>query len=73
MKELTLQVPDTKYSFFVELLKSLKFVKQVNGMVATSPSKEEYLKGLRGAVSEMNLIKAKKKKAVPFNEFMNEL
>ena len=55
----------------MELIKSLKFIKKVETEEVTS--KEQILKGLQGAVEELNLIKAGKKRAQPLNKFLNEL
>ena len=71
MKQITLQIPDKKYSFFMELIKNLDFVKKIEE--DHEPSKEEILDGLREAVKELNLIKAGKKKARNAEEFLNEL
>lgn len=71
MKQITLQIPDKKYSFFMELIKNLDFVKKIKE--DDERSKEEILDGLREAVEELNLIKAGKKKARNAEEFLNEL
>ena len=71
MKQITIHIPDNKFPFFMELIKSLKFIKKVETEEVTS--KEQILKGLQGAVEELNLIKAGKKRAQPLNKFLNEL
>ena len=71
MKQVTIQIPDDKFSFFMELIKSLKFVKRVE--TSDDPSKAEIMKGLQHAVEEVNLVKAGKHKAQPLSEFLNEL
>ncbi len=71
MKQITIHIPDNKVPFFMELVKSLKFIKKVETNEGTS--KEEVLQGLQEAVEEVNQIKAGKKKAQPLSEFLNEL
>ncbi len=72
MKEVTIQVPDKKYGLFLELMKSLSFVKKVK-TVDDEPTKEEILDGIRQAVKEVNLIKQGKLKARPIQELLDEL
>lgn len=71
MKQITIHIPDNKFSFFMELIKSLKFIKRVETEEVSS--KEEVLKGLQEAVEEVNQIKAGKKKAQPLSEFLDGL
>jgi hypothetical protein len=71
MKQITIHIPDNKFPFFMELIKSLKFIKRVETEEVSS--KEEILKGLKEAVVEVNQIKAGKKKAQPLTEFLNGL
>ncbi len=71
MKTLTLEIPDKKYQFFKELIKSLDFVKEVG--TDKEPGKEQIIEGIREAVSEVKAIKTGKKKAVLLKDFLNEL
>lgn len=71
MKQITIHIPNNKFTFFMELIKSLKFVKKVEADENTS--KEQIMQGLQEAVDEVNLIKAGKKKAQPLSEFLDEL
>jgi hypothetical protein len=71
MKQVTLSIPDKKYSFFIELVNSLGFVKKIDG--ETSQAREEILDGVREAVQEMNLIKQGKLKARDAREIIHEL
>ena len=64
-----LDIKDDKVSFFMELLRNFPFVKAK----PLTPFKAEVLEGLEEAVEEVNLIKAGKKKALPLNEFLNDL
>ena len=76
MMEITIAVPDNKFSFTAELFNNLKFVKKVttnediDGRVA---SKKEFIKDIKEAVKEVNLIKAGKKKGTLLKEFLDEL
>jgi hypothetical protein len=72
MKEITVQVSDEKHEMFLELMKSLSFVKKVK-TVDDEPTKEEILDGIRQAVKEVNLIKQGKLKARPIQELLDEL
>jgi len=71
MKHITLEIPDNKYSFFLELIKNFDFVKKIE--VAKEPTKKEILQGIREAAEEVKLIKAGKCKAVSLKEFLNEV
>ena len=70
MKQITLNIPDKKYSFFMELVKNLDFIKKVKD---DEPTKEEILEGIRQAVKEVNLIKAGKLKAISAKDLLREL
>ena len=71
MKQLTIQVPDKKYPFLIELINNLGFKKIEKN--DDEPTKEQILAGIREAVEEVNQIKAGKKKAVLLKDFLNEL
>ena len=70
MKHVTVQVPDKKYPFFLELVSSLG-LKKIHS--DNKSGKEEILAGVKEAVEEMKLIKAGKKKARNAEDFLNEL
>jgi hypothetical protein len=72
MRQVTLHIPDKKYPLFIELAKSLDFVKKIEEKEA-DPSKEQILHGIKQAVKEINLIKAGKLKARDARELINEL
>jgi hypothetical protein len=72
MKEVTVQIPNKKYEIFLELMKSLTFVKKVK-TVDDEPTKKEILDGIRQAVKEVNLIKQGKLKPTSLKELLNEL
>lgn len=70
MKQVTIQVPDKKYPFFLELVDNLG-LKKVHS--DNKPGKEQVLAGVKEAVEELKLVKAGKKKARNAEDFLNEL
>ncbi len=60
MKQVTVEIPDKKYPFFMELVKSLG-LKNVSS--AKKQGKNDIRADIKDAVEEMKLIKAGKKKA----------
>jgi hypothetical protein len=72
MKQVTLQIPDKKYPFFMELVKNLGFAKEVE-LEEDEPSKEEIINNLKRGFEEMQLIKQGKLKTTPLKDFLNEL
>ena len=71
MKQVTLHIPDKKYPLFIELVKSIDFIKKIEE--THEPTKEQILKGIREAVQEVNLIKAGKIKGIDAKDLLNEL
>lgn len=71
MRQVTLHIPDKKYPLFIELAKSLDFIKKIEE--EPEPSKEQILHGIKQAVKEVNLVKAGKLKARDARELFNEL
>ena len=71
MKQITLHIPDKKVPFFMELIKSLKFIKKVETEEETS--KEEILQGIKEAVDQVNLAKQGKVKLKSARDLLNEL
>jgi hypothetical protein len=72
MKEVTVQIPNKKYQLFIEMMKSISFVKKVK-TEEDEPTKEEILDGIRQAAKEVNLIKQGKLKPTSLKEFLNDL
>lgn len=64
-----LDIKDSKAAFFMELLKSFKFVKAE----PLSEEKATLIKEIKESVDYMNLVKAGKAKARPAKEVLNEL
>ena len=64
-----LDIKDSKADFFMELLRSFKFVKAET----ITPEKARIIKNIKEAVEEMKLIRAGKLKGRPARELLNEL
>ena len=71
MKHLTIEVPEKKYPFMLELVRNLGFAKIEDE--DHEPTKEEILQGIREAVEEVKLAKQGKIKLQSAEEFLNEL
>jgi len=69
MKEVTLKIPDNKFRFFMELVKSLGFVQ----VASESDSEEEMVANITQGFKEMELYKEGKMKGTPLKDFLNEL
>jgi hypothetical protein len=70
MKQITVNIPDNKYSFFLELVKNLGLEKVKEEQVET---KEEVLKGIEQGFNEVKLIQEGKMKGTPLKDFLGEL
>ncbi len=71
MKQVTLNINDNKYLFFMELVKSLDFVQIEN--VDDGDSKEEIVANLTQGFKELKLYKEGKLKTTSAKEFLDEL
>lgn len=71
MRQVTLHIPDKKYPLFIELAKSIDFIKKIEEKKGSS--KEQILQGMRQAVKEINLVKTGKLKARDAKELIDEL
>ena len=72
MKQVTLHIPDEKYSLFMEFAKSIDFIKKID-VQDKEPTKELILQGVKQAVKEINLVKAGKLKAKDARQLIHEL
>ena len=66
MKQITINVPDSKFPLALDLIKNLKFVKKVTTseeVVDAPPTKKEFIRNLKKAFDEEKLIESGKKKA----------
>ena len=52
MKQVVLNVPDNKYSFFMELVKSLGFVK-VTGEAKLTRNQQEFIEGTKKSLDQV--------------------
>lgn len=70
MKQITLNIPDNKYEFFLELVKNLGLEK-----VKEEPmeAEQEALRGLEQSFKEVKLIQEGKMKGTPLKAFLDEL
>jgi hypothetical protein len=73
MKTITLQVPDSKTTSFLDLVKQLGYAKKVQVLEDKPRTKAEILEGIKEAVEEVKLIRAGKLKSVPLKDFLDEL
>ena len=71
MRQVTLHITNNKYPLFIEIAKSLDFVKKIEDEI--QPTKEQILKGLNEAVKEVNQIKTGKLKGISAKDLLNEL
>ncbi|WP_158858037.1 hypothetical protein [Lunatibacter salilacus] len=70
MKKITINIPDNKYSFFLELVKNLGLEKVKEEPVNAN---QDALKGLEQGFKEVKMIQDGKMKGTPLNEFLDEL
>lgn len=71
MKEITVQVPEKNYSFFIELVKRLGFVKLKKA--DDEPTKEQILQDIEESVEQVKQIKAGKLKGIRAKDLLKEL
>lgn len=73
MRQITLAIPDKKYSFFMDLIDNLRFVKKVKDEDGDEPTTQQILLNLDEAVEEVNLIRAGKLKGIAAKDVIDEL
>jgi hypothetical protein len=75
MKQLTIQIQDNKYPFFMELLKQFDYVSFTpeTSLSDEGDSEEAILEQIRQDVRELKLVLNGKHKARPARELLNEL
>ena len=69
MKQVTLNIKENKFRFFMELVKNLDFV-QVD---EEGDSKEAILSNIKKGLEEVKLARQGKLKTTPAKDFLNEL
>jgi hypothetical protein len=70
MKQITLNIPDNKYDFFLELIKNLGLEKVKEEPIEAG---QEALRGLEQGFKEVKLIQEGKMKGTPLKEFLDQL
>ena len=71
MKQIIVNVPDKKFSFFIELVRSLGFTDVKEKGVSTS--KKEALKGIEQGLREVKMIQEGKLPKRKIEDLLNEL
>ena len=71
MKQVTLHIPDSNYPFFMELAKSLHFIKKIEA--TEDPTKEQVLQNIKAGLQEVKSFKKGKLKTTAAKDFLNEL
>ena len=57
MRQVTLQIPDSQYGFFMELVKKLKFAKIASVPAKKlNPNQQEWVDGLKDALNEIQIL-----------------
>jgi len=69
MRQITLNIKEGKFQFFMELIKSFDFVKVDN----EEDSKKEIIANLKEGFNDMKLYKEGKMKGTQLKDFLNEL
>ncbi len=70
MKQVTINIPENKYAFFLELLNNLGLEKVNEESVEVD---EEVLKSIGQGLKEVKLIEEGKMKGTSLTDFLNEL
>jgi hypothetical protein len=72
MKQVVLNIPDKKYPFFMELVKSLGFVK-VPGEVKLSKNQQEFVDGTKNSLEQVEQHLKGEVKLKTADQLYNEL
>jgi len=77
MKQITIKVPENKFSFFMKLMQSLNFVKVVEPAPSLedqlTPGQMETWKNIKQGFIELKLMEEGKIKSRPIQELLDEL
>jgi hypothetical protein len=68
MQEVRLKIPDNRFQFFMELVRSFDFVQIEEG-----DSNKSILSNIKKGLEEVKLSKQGKLKTTPAKDFLNEL
>jgi hypothetical protein len=71
MRQVTVYTTDKEYSHFVQLAKSLHYVKKIE--TDDEPAKEDILDNIKRGFEEMQLIKKGELKTTSAKDFLNEV
>jgi len=72
MKQVTLNIPDNKYQFFMELVKSLRFVK-VSAEPNFSKEQMDFVDDLQDSLKQVELHQKGEIELQSAEDFLNEL
>ena len=72
MRQVTVFTTNKDYHHFIQLTKSLQYVKKIQ-TDEDEPTKEEVLKGIKQGFKELKLMKEGKMKGTSLKDFLNEL
>ena len=68
MKQVTLNIPDNQYTFFIELIRKLGL-----DPIEESDSERQVLQGIAQGIREVKQIEEGKRKGTPLKDFLDEL
>lgn len=68
MKQITLQIEDSKLPFFMELIHNFDFIE-----ITETDSKEEVIENIKQGLIELTLVEQGKLKSRPAKELLHEL
>jgi hypothetical protein len=71
MRHVTVYTTNKEYNHFIELAKSLNYVKKIK--TDDEPTKDEIVSNLKRGFKEMQLFKKGKLKTTSVKDFLNEL
>ncbi len=70
MKQIILNVPDSKFKFFMELIHDFSYIKVEKSV---NLSNDEIIEGIKTGLNEVHLIEKGEMKASTLKELLNEL
>ena len=77
MKQVTINIPENKFSFFMKLMKSLDFVKVVEQKPLReeqlTPEQKEIWHNVKQGFEELKMVEEGKLKPRPLQDLINEL
>ena len=78
MEQITLNIPDTKVSLFIQMISDLDFVKikerkKISLEDELTPAQKKTWKNIKRGFEEMKMIETGKMEARPIQDLLNEL